>query len=69
MPTALQIPRSCTRSLICRTTVLTTPSAVATASSKTSVPVRMTAYGKGDPVVSRCPVEKPSGRSAPILCA
>ena len=40
MPTALNAPRSCTRSLVCRTTVLSTPSPATSAMTSVSVPAR-----------------------------
>ena len=48
MPTALNTPMSCTRSLICSTTVLSTPSPATAASSSVSVATRpMTARKAG----------------------
>ena len=41
MPTALNTPMSCTRSLICSTTVLSTPSPATAASSSVSVVTRL----------------------------
>ena len=41
MPTALNTPRSCTRSLVCSTIVFSTPSPATIASSKVSVPIRV----------------------------
>ena len=47
MPTALNTPRSCTRSLVCSTTVLSTPSPATAASSSVSVAIRpMTAAAR-----------------------
>ena len=40
MPTALNTPRSCTRSLVCSTTVLSTPSPATAASSSVSAAIR-----------------------------
>ena len=40
MPTALNTPRSCTRSLVCSTTVLSTPSPATATSSSVSVAIR-----------------------------
>src|SRR5215471_4675283 len=52
IPIALNTPRSCTRSLVCSTTVLSTPSPAAIASSSVSVPIRpmMTAKSLPRPV-------------------
>ena len=40
MPTALNTPRSCTRSLVCSTTVLSTPSPATAASSSVRAAIR-----------------------------
>ena len=40
IPTALNTPRSCTRSRVCSTTVFSTPSPATTASISVSMPIR-----------------------------
>ena len=52
MPTALNTPRSCTRCLVCSTTVLSTPSPATAASSSVRAAIRpMTAANpEGAPV-------------------
>jgi hypothetical protein len=49
MPTALNTPRSCTRSLVCRTTVLSTPSPATSAMTSVSVPTRPSMAGSTAP--------------------